>query len=279
LRRRAVAACATATAVALGLGLAAGDAEAKKKKKKAEEEAVDVSAIRDKLVVLSDGDGSFIAAAPDAPDGGDFVFYSTDGKAFYQLRVRGGGSDGSTGAWDRTFWSPRVFMASIDRKPKQAGKPVQWALSCRRTFDDPESESPYSQLPDAEAKKILAGAQFRAPLWHYQAHFLARDDLGNYYYVDRLRDELGGKGFRLFKGQKGAMKEMPMTNIVSDSVGEIFTTKKGELRFVVNDGKARWVFGQKSFDLTNVPVEDNVIMIYGELGVYLGTLGTPCDDV
>jgi hypothetical protein len=75
------------------------------------------------------------------------------------------------------------------------------------------------------------------------------------------------------------MKEIPMTNVVSDSVGEIFSTKKGELRFVVDGGKARWVYGQKSVDLVTVPVEDNVPMIYGELGVYPGALGTPCDDV
>jgi len=90
-------------------------------------------------------------------------------------------------------------------------------------------------------------------------------------------DTLGGND-RIFVGPKGGLKELPMTNIVSDSVGEIYSTKKGELRFIVSQNAAQWVRGAVKTELTIVPVEDNVKMIYGDLGVYEGTLGTPCDE-
>src|SRR5438270_264459 len=42
-----------------------------------------------------------------------------------------------------------------------------------------------------------------------------------------MRDEYGGKGHGIFVGPNGGMKEMPMTNVVSDSKGEIYATKRG----------------------------------------------------
>ena len=69
-----------------------------------------------------------------------------------------------------------------------------------------------------------------------------------------------------------------MTNLVSDSKGEIYATRSGELRFITSSNAAMWVKGKEKLELTIVPVEDNVPMIYGDLGVYEGSLGTPCDD-
>jgi hypothetical protein len=270
---------AVASLATLALVLAfGGDADAKKKKKAPDVDVVvDITSVKADMVIISDGDGRFMAAAPDGKDAGDYVFFSSDGKTFYQQRVRGGGSDGSTGRWDRSFWSPRVVQATVQRKAFKKGETPGWEVVCQSDWDDYEGDA-FTQLPADDAKKIVEKATFKGPLWKRQAHFLARDDAGNYYYVDRLQDEYGGKGFRLFKGPKGALKEMAMTNVVNDSVGEIFTTKKGELRFVVTDGQAKWVAGSNSMALTNVPVEDNVVMIYGELGVYLDSLGTPCDE-
>jgi hypothetical protein len=275
---RAAASLITAGLAAALLLAGADGADAKKKKKAADADAViDISTVKADMVIVSDGEGRFLAVAPDASSSGDFLFFSSDGKTFYQQRVRGGGSDGGTGAWSRTFWSPRVLQANLERKPFKKGETPGWSLACQTSWQDYVGDD-FTQLPADDAKKIIEKASFKGPLWKRQAHFLARDDAGNYYYVDRIRDELGGKGYRLFKGPKGAMKEMAMTNIVNDSVGDIYTTKKGELRFVVTGSAAKWVAGSKSMELTNVPVEDNVVMIYGELGVYLDTLGTPCDE-
>ena len=73
---------------------------------------------------------------------------------------------------------------------------------------------------------------------------------------------------------------LKMTNVVSDSQGDIFTTKKGELRLVLDQTRSVWIAGKKETALTSVPVDANRIMIYTDLGVYAGQrLGTPCDDL
>jgi len=73
-------------------------------------------------------------------------------------------------------------------------------------------------------------------------HVFARDDAGVYYYVDRIAKVYGGKGFRVFVGKKGAMKQLALTDVASDSEGDVFSTKTGDLRLVRNhteSGKTR----------------------------------------
>lgn len=263
-----------ARTLALGLGLVAvtaalggGDAEAQRKKKKVKDDAVDISAVKPDLVVLTDDDGEVYVMSGTWGDD-HYVFYG-DGKTMYQLRVYGGGADGTTGRIDFSFWSPRADgNASIERNDKGA-----YQLSCgSETFG-------LKKAPDALAQKVLDTAAFKKPLWKRQAQALARDDAGNYYFVDRLRDDYGGKAHRIFAGPKGGLKELPMTNVVSDSVGEIYATKRGELRFVTSSSSATWIKGSTKTNLTIIPVEDNIRLIYGDLGVYEGTLGTPCDEM
>jgi hypothetical protein len=238
----------------------------RKRRKKAETELENVADVRARFVVLTDGEGIYIVADPSWTD--DHWLFSGDGKTFYRQRVFSSGKDGSQGTWSMRFWSPRVdSQADVDART--GGR---FLLTCGK------EEVELKKLPDAEAARIVERGVFKKQLWRRQAQFLARDDRGNYYYVDRMRDEHGGKGHRIFVGPKGAMKELPMTNIVSDSVGEIYATRKGELRFVTSTSSATWVQGQTKLALTIVPVEDNVAMIYGDLGVYEGSLGTPCDE-
>jgi hypothetical protein len=239
----------------------------RKKRKKVETDVEDVAAIRKQLVVLTDGEGSFLAVDPTWKD--EHWLFFGDGKTFWRQRVFSASADGGQGTWSLRFWSPRVAsQADVDAR---AGG--TYVLTCGK------EEVALKKLPDADSARILERAAWRKPLWRRQAHFLARDDRGTYYFVDRLRDELGGKSHRIFAGPKGALKELAMTNIVSDSVGEIYATRKGELRFVISDNAASWIQGPSTkVQLTIVPVEDNVAMIYGDLGVYEGTLGTPCDE-
>lgn len=261
-----------ARSLGLGLGLVAmaatlggGDADAQRKKKKAKDDKVDVSAVKQDLVVLTDDDGQTYVMSNVWGDE-HYVFYG-DGKTMYQLRVFGGGADGTTGRIDFSFWSPRANgNASIERNDKGA-----YLVRCGdETFG-------LKKADDATSKKVLDTAAFKKPFWKRQAQALARDDSGNYYYVDRLRDDYGGKAHRIFAGPKGGLKELPMTNVVSDSMGEIYATKRGELRFVTSTSSATWIKGATKTSLTIVPVEDNIQLIYGDLGVYEGTLGTPCD--
>ena len=150
----------------------------------------------------------------------------------------------------------------------------KYTLTCEKREID------FKPVPEAESRQIIAGARFHRPRWKRQSYWLARDERGNYYYVDRLRDPPGNTAFRLWVGPKGALKPLKMTNIVSDSKGDIFSTKGGELRLVSNAVDGKWIKGKETQKLTVVPIEDNHVLVYSDLGVYDGEkLGTPCDDL
>ena len=135
--------------------------------------------------------------------------------------------------------------------------------------------------PPPRPSALVDGAKFYKPRWNHYAYALARDNTGNYYYVDNVREPEHAKNFRLWAGMKGAMKLQKMTNVVSDSEGDIFSTKTGlaaphprQARDHVDRRTRRRRSSSSS------AVEDNHIMIYTDLGVYTGEpLGTPCDDL
>jgi len=245
------------------LGLAGSPASAQPK---ADSDRVDIDAVKPKLVVLSDGKGHYLVVLPKV--GEDHTYYG-DGKTMYAQRIISGGSDGK-GGFEVSYWSPRSRPYSRGELERKNGV---WRVTCDKR------DSVFSKVPTAEARKVLDTAQFRKPLWRHSAYALARDSHGTYYYVDRLRDPYGGRGFRLWVGQRGNMKKQRMLNIVSDSEGDIFATKAGDLRLILDKKDATWVRGKKRRELTYVPVSSNVYMIYAELGVYVERLGTPCDDI
>lgn len=254
-------------ALTIGLvlaGLAAASPAAADAKDAKDKDAVDVSEYREHMVVVHDGNGHYVIAVP-VSEHYTTVFYG-NGQTFYQQRTFGGGLDRGAQSMSASFWSPRVDHVS--RVEQSQGT---WRVRCGKRVTE------LTPLPADKAKKLLDNAVFRKAPWKHQAYALSRDSRGVYYYVDRLRDDYGGKGFRLWMGPKGNMKRMRMTNIVSDSEGDIFATRRGELRFILSKNSAAWISGKKRKDLVNVPVRANLPLIYGELGVYLGDLGTPCD--
>lgn len=237
--------------------------------------AADISAIKDKLAVWSDGKKHYLALVM-TTDSDSPVFWSDDGKSFYQLRVFGGGSEGDDKdlrRLDRVFWEPRVQAAYQGGfEYKQDGKAM--------TIQCAERKTPLKQLAAAEAKPIVDGGKFYKARWNRYAYALARDNTGKYFYVDNQREPEHSKNFRLWAGQKGAMKLQKMVNVVSDSEGDIFATKTGELRLILDKHETTWIANEKKTKLVYLPVEDNHIMIYTDLGVYTGEpLGTPCDDL
>ena len=238
----------------------------------ADDETIDIKASAAKYKVVTDGKGHYVAGIPfEIGDGSDngFLFYG-DGKTFYAQRRTGGGANG-TESFDTVFWEPRVnerWKASFGMKD---GK---YYVQC----DARKTE--LKEVPEADAKKMLDSAAFKKTRWKRRAYSLARDNGGKYYYVDQAREPEGNKDFRVFRGQKGAVKPQKMVNIVSDSEGEIFITKAGKLRFVLNKSEKTWVEGKKETKLIDLPIEDNHVLIYTDLGVYAGQpLGTPCDDL
>jgi hypothetical protein len=231
-------------------------------------ETLDINEVKPKLMVLGDGKKHFIVINPtELMD--EFFFYG-DGKTMWSQRSTGGGREGDV-AFDRVFWEPRVnarYKASFGLRDKK------YTLLC----DDRKTE--FKPLEPAESKAILDGAKFMKPRWKHHAYALARDNTGRYFFVDQAREPEGNKNFRLWAGPKGGLKPQKMINVVSDSEGDIFATKLGELRLVLNKQESLWVEHKVEKKLIILPVEDNAILIYTDLGVYAGeNLGTPCDDL
>lgn len=239
---------------------------------------IDLGAVRERLELLTDGQGHYLAYDPERPYG-DHFFTSSDGKAFVQVPVRGGGASGKE-SWSVSFWDPRVH-AGIDGGPsvlmKDSGR--EYALHCAK------ESRPLTRVPAEQAKALVAAATFAGRLWTRLPEKLLRDDTGTYYLVDRARTD-ERRDFRVFVGPRGAMKQVPLKDVVDDSEGMIFATKSGRLRLVFaragRPEELKWVDGKKSLALTDVPLDNygNGRLVYMDLGPYSGArLGTPCDDV
>jgi hypothetical protein len=234
----------------------------------ADDATVDISAVRDKLVIVHDGKQHYIAVVPFG-DTYEHLYYG-DGKHFYGQRVSGGSRSGDT-EWNRVFWEPRV---DVPWKGSIGFRDGKYSVQCGSRATE------FQPLPADEQGAMLKAAAFAKPLWSHQAYALARDNKGTYYFVDRLREPENSKAFRLFAGPRGSLKLMKMTNVVSDSQGDIFSTKKGELRLVLDRMHPVWAAGKAETALVNLPLDENRVMIYTDLGVYAGQrLGTPCDDL
>jgi hypothetical protein len=148
---------------------------------------------------------------------------------------------------------------------------------CRLTCGEEEQE--LRRLSAEEKRAFLADAEF-APLPDpREPYALARDRRGRYYYVDRGASAAGQRDFRLFVGRLGNLRRQRMKDIVADSEGEIFESQNGKLRLLLSTQEAEWITQRRRIKLVRVPVAENLGLIYGRLGVYLGqALHTPCDD-
>lgn len=235
---------------------------------------VDVSPVAAELVFTTDGKGHYLAAIPFPKDSWAPSYYSHDGKRFVAVAITGGGSSG-TEKFDKIFWDPRVqarWQAGFGWD-STAPEGQKWSVQChdRKTF--------LQELAAADKAKLLANAQFVTATWDRRAYALARDNTGIYWYVDRGVGEKA-KQFRVFMGPRGRLKPMPLVNVVSDSEGDIFATKQGTLRMVLGKSESLWAKGKQEQKLVQLPVADNRLLIYTDLGPYLGQrLGTPCDDL
>ncbi len=234
---------------------------------------IDADAVLDKLIALRDDQGGiYILPKPGSFENNDaaskWVFYG-DAKVVYQQRLASSFASPRDAHHGWYVWAPRTDWADTwfgieNRKP---------TLRCS------EQRQPLIKLSPDETRSLLKDVKFYPPLWKREAKFLARDDDGTYYYVDELQKEYGGRGYRVFVGQKGSMKQLVMTNVVSDSAGEIYATKNGRLKIIADSGPiAFWVNRKKKHPLTVLPVRENLYLIYRDLGIY-GRLGTICDDL
>lgn len=246
-------------------------AAAEPKKPAADE--VDIAAITSKMVLLHDGRGHYLAVVPFESDQ---PFFYGDGKTFYQQRVFAYSHNTGEGRASLNFWAP----TSVPRGGELALDSGTWTVRCS------DRHTPLVKLDELETRKLLDRAAFKKVMWKRQAHVLARDDDGAYYYVDRLRDDrpVGDQlddphpptGFRLFVGRKGKLREQKVTDSAVDSKGVVLTTRAGRLSVDDSAKRAVWSKGKKREDLVYLAVEDNVLLIYRDLGIYRN-LGVPCD--
>ena len=136
------------------------------------------------------------------------------------------------------------------------------------------------KLADFSTKwSVLQKAKLSPPAHQREPYALARDRRGVYYYVDRGATPQTRRDYRVYIGRRGNVRRQKMKDVISDSEGEVFSTRTGKLRLVVGKSNALWIRGRRKTPLLWVPVRANYNMIYNELGAYLGVkLGVPCDD-
>jgi hypothetical protein len=236
-------------------------------------QAVDVSTFRDQLRVFQDPQGgTYVVLGEELHAKATRVWYGPSKALYEQLSPR---RSRNGAAWSIALFAPRI----ADFQPATiAGKDDgTFERACGHT-----DRAPLVELTGDKAKAVLDAAKFFTTATLRQAHMLARDDRGVYYYVDHLRDPYGGKGFRVLVGRKGALKLLPLVDVASDSEGEVFSTRTGNLRLVHGAAsdepeKAVWIKGKKSTDLVPVDIVASSRMIYRDLGVYK-SLGTFCDN-
>ena len=231
---------------------------------------VDVKLLKAKAIVLQDAQGgTYVMFRGDERK----LFYGPTVKALYEQIIVGSGSSGD--AFDLSTWAPRLSEMRYGSFSYKEDK--SYAKSC-----DGKDDAVLTEITGDKAKAILDKSAFLTSAIVHVPHLLARDDSGVYYYVDRIAKIYGGKGYRVFVGKKGAMKQMPLTDVASDSAGEVFSTKSGDLRLVRHSEDSKdtmtWVKGEKRMELVFLDTDVNSAVIFRDLGIYT-FLGTLCDNV
>jgi hypothetical protein len=179
----------------------------------------------------------------------------------------------------RSTWHISVGFAQLEH---ETGAMSLWCGPAKKVSE--EKPVVLTPLPEKSVRAIVASATFRTSAMLRLPVALSRDDAGVYYYVDRLRDDLGGEGFRVLVGKRGAMKQLPLVDVANDNVGMVFATSKGDLRLTVNKAKSEepsstvWANKKTIVTLRNVGVDPSSwYLIYRDLGVY-GAMGVLCED-
>src|SRR5512138_2473436 len=138
-------------------------------------EAIDITPYRERMKLLTDGKGHYVALLPftysDGPNTG-YLFYG-DGKTFHAQRRFGGGRNGNE-SFDTSFWEPRVnggYEASLSYKDKS------YSVQCG------DRKTTLTAVDKPAAQEMIAAARWLAPRWKRKAYALARDNGGTYYYV------------------------------------------------------------------------------------------------
>ncbi len=234
---------------------------------------IDIKPFRDELLVLNDSSGNLYVVRPPKFGSKDpaFVWFGQHGKPLYGQRVVA--RTNNNAAWEVSIWAPRITGIRPGTFQRKADG------SFEKTCGDQPTVA-LTQLTGDKAKTVLDKHVLMTEFLQRRAHMLARDDSGTYYYVDRLMGSLGGKSFRVYVGKKGAMKLLPLSDVASDTAGEVFSMKTGDLRLDrrADVQKMAWIRGEKRTELITLDVDANSAVIFSDLGIY-PFLGTICDNM
>lgn len=230
---------------------------------------VDISKIEGKPLVLVNPNQEVVVVFPELKEA--VMFFGTE-KGMYQQVLYSRSRDGAN--WTLTGSAPRISQGrggSIARKS---------ATEFQRYCGNDEADVFTPMTEPASAAFLAKALFFTTPLYRV-SKVLGRDTAGTYYYVDALRRELGGAGYRVFVGRKGAMKQRPLLDVASDTGGMVFSTKSGEIRLVTTTGAAdangmTWFAKGKATELLMLDTYMESHLIFRDLGLY-GFLGTLCD--
>jgi hypothetical protein len=214
-------------------------------------------------VVLRAGDRS-VYLTLDPGDGDVPVHFSEGGHEFFEHAEATRTSSGNS-----------RFLFGAGAPSRLTYRDDAWKLTCG------DREFELSELPAAQAAQLLDGKALGEHAFKRVPFALARDDRGRYYYVDRLADRYGGKGFRVFTGMRGNMQLTRLVDVVDDSEGTVFSTAGGDLRLIIDRnevGQASWIRNDRPTPLTVLPLHRNEELIYRGLGAYTGErLGSVCE--
>jgi hypothetical protein len=227
--------------------------------------------VRGEMTVFGDGQGAFLALAPFGGQASP-VFFGGAGK-LYRQEV-GARREQETTGYDLTVWEPRVA----------GGQALVSLRGDRAVIRCGDQQLELQALPVREGRRLLVATTYYAPPFVRRPVGLARDDEGNFFFLDAAR-EPGQRGpdYRLYAGPKGALARLEVEELGREGEAVLLRTAEGRLRFRREGevgGQVDWLAGGGKRALAWLDTAAQAPMIFGELGVYGGQrLGTVCDPL
>lgn len=233
-------------------------------------------------LMCTDGNGQFLGVLGKVRGrAGVGVFFGTEGKLLtVRPRPELGYRKGPSFSREH-FFDPRFPIIHNENRPNPRATIISSIIK------DKDSDGCILRCGSNDTKLVAVGGEEKDRLLasdtftetfalDWEPHALARDRNGIYYYVDRsLAPE--SREYRVMKGQKGKLINLKMKNVITDSQGDIFVTRRGTLKLVLEKDQTLWVKGSRKKKLINLPVTENLHLIYNDLGIYNTPYGTPCD--
>lgn len=235
----------------------------------------------ERTAVCTDGKGHYVSST-EVFESSQRQLYYGDGATFTELPIAPNVVRLATGSFfEPRFWNPELSFDGNGLDPRAYSVVTVDAAAGTCSVRCGQRETPFTLMATEPARELLRKAAYNPSPMKYEPYALLRDTKGVYFLVERGRAEAEQKSFRIFIGPRGRLKPQQMLNVVSDSKGEIFSTKKGDLQLLLDrELPSVWVEKKARRKLRQVPVSENLSLIYNELGVYTGArLGTPCDDL